>query len=309
MSNSVPTYDPNERVSLGPLGADRGRPVVRTNEAANFLLTKIEDEQEIEIGCLTDNLAQRYDLTPDQASHDVTQFLINALTHGIVTYLSPRRTGNRIRVLFIDTPTRFKAWLLGNRHEDPLPRRRHMEPTVFRIVSLMAVTSLPRILLTSSILALLGGWFLFQGSFLQSTRSVMLTLTLALCVSLSALLAHLLHEIAHVVAARRVKVTSRTLYYERGAVGITRDSADPQRNLHITIVGPLLGIVSATLSGAVVALVFDALSFFALARIEYLFLVIFALLPGMAQLSTLFPGTADGNSLINDSLRWMGMDT
>lgn len=300
----VEVYDPEERVEVGPLGIELERAGVALNGAAEFLHTFVQQEGIIEVQVLEGKLARRYDLTEDQASHDVTLFLASAVTHGVSSYRPPKRTWRRVAVQLRHAPARTKAWLLGNRYESRLPRRRHMEPTMMRIIGLMAAMSFPKFLAVAVLLALLGGWFLFQGSFLQSSRSVAVTISLVACVLASALLAHLFHEAAHLITARRLGVVPRTVYYERGVVGVTRDSATPERNLLITILGPVAGVITTVFCGVAVALIFEDLGPLPLSRIEYLFLIVYALLPGMAQLSTLLPGTADGNSMVNDSLRW-----
>lgn len=299
----VAGYRAADRLITGPLAESVSTGHIVFNDSAHRFVAQIRHHQPISIGHLTDWAEQEFSLPAEQASRDVQQFAMNAVDQGVLSLLPPREYTHRALALIQALPGVMRSLLMGAKLWEGAPRKRHFAPSFSSFLMAVLVTSLPYVAVPAAALAGLATWFVMAEDLFITWRSALLLGMFFTAMFATGILSHLVHEAAHYLFARQRRSKVFTVYRGGGAVGMTRQTADPTSEVMITLVGPLAGIATATVCATAWLLVLESniwpVSF---SRLEYIVAILMALVPAVSQLGNFFPGTADGNILLNNTL-------
>lgn len=290
-------YAANDELTPAPrLQADDGLHLL--NESARFLATRVRDLGRVSIGDLAHALSERHGLPPETARADVAGFVRSAQVAGLVSlHSTPGRTfanyHKEYAFQLAVAPIVGTVAGLGTRRRFILPTARDLVLTVGRSQLLLGLALLVPILVF--FMALLG-IPLWEADAAQR-RFVG---TLALSFLAASVCLGVVHELAHLVTARLLRVPVSALYVDGLRVGLHRESGSPGQSAAITLTGPVL----ATALGAVALIGIATVDAGVLSRPVQSALVLGVAIPTLYHAICLVPPAADGRALFRALAAW-----
>lgn len=300
---STTGYDSMDRLQTGPLAEGDAMESAVLNASARRIVEHIQQNQPVEVGSVSRWMADEFSIPAEQAENDIQIFAMNAVDQGFLSVRAPTQWWSRIIGGLRALPSTMRSLLVGSKLWSEVPRKHHSPPRYTSFLAVVMTTATPYVAAPAAVLGALCTWFVMAEGVFSSFRSVFLLALFFCAMFVTGVVSHLVHESTHYLTARRRGSQILTVYRGGGSVGMTRHTSDPASEIMITVVGPLAGIATAVTSAVLLALLLDTHALpVSLSRLEYTVAIILGLVPAVGQLGNFFPGTADGNVLLNSTM-------
>lgn len=288
-------YDVRDRVSRSEVFTSLSS--FQGNRVGMELMELIPDQGTVAIGHLVGSLNERYDVPSDALELDVCRFLHEAQTSGYINFYSTwARNANMMMVRRVKDS---QYLTFHNRNTKlTLCRRISLSPTYFNTAMLVARSMMINGL---SISVLLGGLLLglFTSAEMQITYLTLVSFCIGIISSTAVFVAAgVVHEAAHLGAARGCSSTPQFLYREGTSVVLNRLRTSPGQEIWIATIGPVAGaMVAWGLAALWIAMLPQAAPNLTETAIQSALILGLPLLPILTNIATLIPPSQDGRNV------------
>lgn len=245
---------------------------------------------------ISDYLVGKYGIELERAQSDVAVYADMAQKRGYASLETAFLRSFSAIVL-----RRFLEMLVLDRKDQKtrliFTRRRNLSPTGRNVILRVGLASLIN---SAFIVLVLSAVFIGLASLidLQIDPSIRQWYPFTVGITLlTHMMAGVLHERAHIQAARRLGVPVHNLYVEGMRAGIQRAQSTPRNEFIITVVGPLVGIAVSALIVGVLVIAVGVWDPGGLTRGTWAMLIVLPSTAVIINASTLIPPSDDGKAL------------